>query len=124
MDYVVRGGTATADLLQNGYLRHKGVPNVFGFSVQYFPGKTLQELSAAGGFLNHQISYATPDELLQSVQLLGYTIQLINSPGKGYHHTVCVLYDTSNAMLQMLPRDAAEAMSAAFHRMPNPAIQL
>src|SRR5262249_8872919 len=46
VDYVVRGGTATADLLQKGYRQHRGAPQVYGLSVQYASGqnRTLKEL--------------------------------------------------------------------------------
>ena len=125
VDYVVRGGAATADLLQKGYDQHRGVPTVYGLSVQYALGqnKTLRELSVAGQLKNGQISYATPDELAACLQPLGYTLRLIKTPGLGKHHTLCVMYDANNSILQKLPRDAAEALSAVLHRMPNPALQ-
>lgn len=120
--YVVRGGTATADLLQKGYGQHRGAPSIYGLSVQYAVGKTLEALSRAGHVVNGQISYATADELAACLQPLGYTVQLIKTPGIGYHHTLCVVYDANGIMLQRLPRDAAAALSAAFHRVPNPAL--
>jgi len=125
VDYVVRGGTATADLLQKGYGQHRGVPTVYGLSVQYAPNqqKTLRDLALAGQLHNGQISYATPDELAACLQPLGYTLRLIKTIGVGFHHTLCVVYDANNTVLQTLPRDAAEALDAALHRMPNPALQ-
>lgn len=125
MDYVVRGGTAMADLLQRGYRQHRGMPQVYGLSVQYAPGTnlTLKDLATAGQIHNTQISYASPHELSVILQPLGYTLQLIQTPGIGHHHTLCVVYDASNTMMQRLPRDAAEAISAVLHRIPNPALQ-
>lgn len=125
MDYVVRGGTATADLLQRSYGPHRGVPGVYGLSVQYAPGqsKSLKELALAGQLRNGQISYATPDQLTQVLASLGYAVQLLNTPGIGSHHTLCVVYDSFGRMLQKLPRDAAEAIDRALHRIPNPALQ-
>lgn len=109
VDHVVRGGTATADLLQRGYGQHRGVAHGYGLAVQYAPGqgKTLRDLANAGQLRNTQISYATPEELLICVQPLGYAIQLIRTPGLGHHHTLCVVYDVNKVMLQKLPRDAA-----------------
>jgi hypothetical protein len=125
MDYVVRGGTATADLLQKGYGLHRGVPGVYGLSVQYAPGQnqTLKELAQAGQIRNGKISYATADELVQALTPQRYTMQLLKTQGIGYHHTLCIVYDASGRMLQKLPRDAAEALDQALHRMPNPALQ-
>jgi hypothetical protein len=125
MDFVVRGGIATADSLQKGYRQHQGMPHIYGLSVQYAPGRSmpLHDLAQAGHIQNGQISYATPDELERAVAPLGYKLGLIRSPGIGHHHTLCVVYDASNTMLQLLPRDAAEALSARFHRQPNPALQ-
>lgn len=125
MDYVVRGGTATADLLQRSYGPHRGVPGVYGLSVQYAPGrrKTLKELALAGQLQNGQISFATLDELARALVAIGYAMQLLSTPGIGYHHTLCVVYDASGRMLQKLPRDAAEAIDRALHRLPNPALQ-
>lgn len=121
--YVVRGGTATADLLQKGYGQHRGAPSIYGLSVQHAAGKTLNELSRAGHIVNGQISYATADELVACLQPHGYTLRLIKTPGIGYHHTLCVVYDASGAILRQLPRAAAVALSAAFHRVPNPVLQ-
>jgi hypothetical protein len=125
MDYAVRGGTATADLLQKSYGRHQGAPGVYGLSVQYAPGqsKTLKELALAGQLRNGRISYAAPDELAQALLSLGYAMQLLRTPGIGFHHTLCVVYDASGRMLRKLPRDAAEALDRALHRIPNPALQ-
>ncbi|MGZ3600417.1 MAG: hypothetical protein ACXWQ5_12065 [Ktedonobacterales bacterium] len=125
MDYVVRAGVATADFLQNGYTEHLRAPGIYGFSVQYAPGKnkTLRELAVAGGFRNGKISYASAEELLTCLQPLGYAMRLFPTPGHGYHHTLCVVYDANGIALQVLPRDAAEAISNALQRMPNPALQ-
>src|SRR6266571_8113353 len=57
--WVVRGGVATPSQLQAGTARHRGVPDplgLYGFSVQYQPGKTVHELAVAGRFRNAQIS--------------------------------------------------------------------
>lgn len=119
-NWVVRAGVVAPKLLMAGYRPHLGVPGLAGCSVQYAPGRSIEELSQAGQFKNAQISYATEDDLRAALQLLGYALRLVRSPGRGYHHTLAVLYDASGAMLQRLPLDAAEALSQAFQRRPNP----
>ena len=119
-NWVVRGGIATADSLQLGYSWHRAVPGLYGFSVQYAPGQTLDALALAGRFRHGQLSFADLAALGQAVQPLGYTIQLVQSPGHGFHHTFAVLYTANGTMLQSLPRMAAVALSNTFQRMPNP----
>jgi hypothetical protein len=86
---------------------------LFGFSVQYQPGKTIQELAAAGRFRNAQISVTTDEILVVAGLSAGYAVSIVKSPGAGYHHTVQVPFP--------LPLDLAVALSAVFTQMPNPA---
>lgn len=79
------------------------MPGLFGFSVQYRPGATVDELARAGQFANAKISYATDRALVAALAALGYRMALVASPSRGYHHTFCVLYDASGAMLKQLP---------------------
>ena len=114
--WVVRGGVATPRQLQAGTARHRGVPDppgFYGFSVQYHPGKTIQELAAAGRFRNAQISVTTDAALMAAGVSVGYIVHIVQSPGTGYHHTVQVPFP--------LPLDVAVALSAVFTPMPNPA---
>lgn len=119
-DFVVRGGMATPDGLQDGYEPHDQVPGLFGFSVQYDSQVSLDELCRAGQFPNSMVSYATTPMLQAALAGLGYRMQLVKSPGKGYHHTFAVLYDASGIMLRDLPETAALAISNTFTRMANP----
>ena len=115
-NWVVRGGVATPRQLQAGTARHRGVPDppgLYGFSVQYHPGMTIQELAAAGRFRNAQISVTTAEVLIAAGAVVGYTVGIIQSPGAGYHHTVQVPCP--------FPWDLAVALSAVFTQMPNPA---
>jgi hypothetical protein len=92
-NWVIRGGMATPSQLQAGTARHRGVPDppgLFGFSVQYQPGKTIQELATAGRFRHIQISVTTTEELIAAGLLAGYPMSIVQSPGAGYHHTVRV----------------------------------
>jgi hypothetical protein len=114
--WIVRGGVATPSQLQAGTARHRGIPDppgLFGFSVQYQPGKTVKELAAAGRLRNAQISVTTQEKLIAAGLAAGYPVSIVKSPGTGYHHTVRVPFP--------LPLDLAEALSAAFAQMPNPA---
>lgn len=120
MNWVVRAGVAGAQSLIAGYAQHRRVPGLFGFSVQYAPGKTVEELARAGQYPHAQISYATDDALLVTLQPLGYIMRLVQSPGMGYHHTFAVLYDATGTMVQVLPADAATALSGTFRQRPNP----
>ena len=119
-NWVVRAGIAEPKLLIAGYRLHLGVPGLYGCSVQYAPGRSIAELARAGQFKNTQISYATEDALAAALMPIGYAIRLVRSPGRGLHHTLAILYDASGTMLQQLPADAAQALSSAFRRRPNP----
>lgn len=120
MDWVVRGGLATAQSLMAGYKEHAARPGLFGFSVQYAPGKSIVELAFAGRIRNGQISYASDSDLLAALQTIGYSMRLVNSPGHGFHHTFAVLYDGRNTMLTTLPQDVADVLSHTFRQQPNP----
>jgi len=114
--WIVRGGVATPSQLQAGTTQHRGIPDppgLCGFSVQYQPGKTVKELAAAGRFRNAQISVTTEEELIAAGLAAGYPVKVVKSPGTGYHHTVQVPCP--------LPLDLAEALSATFIQMSNPA---
>lgn len=119
-DWVVRGGEAKAPDLISGYGPHPQVPGLYGFSVQYAPGKTIAELAQAGHFRNATISYETAATLAQVVQSVGYEMRLIPSPGGGHHHTFAVLYDVSKIIQTDLPSVVAQALAIAFRRIPNP----
>jgi hypothetical protein len=111
--WVVRGGIATPEQLQRGSSEHKAVPGLFGFSVQYQPGKTIVELATAGRFRNKQISVTTAEAIVAAGAAAGYGVSIVKSPGSGYHHTVQVP--------NPFPDDLATVLSAAFTQIPNPA---
>lgn len=120
MAWVVRGGEAKATDLVSGYGLHSSVPGLYGFSVQYQPGKSVDELANAGRFPNRQISYEDEAVLDQAIRPLGYHLQIVPSPGTGYHHTFVVVYNANNIMEQRLPDDVAGALEAALKQIPNP----
>lgn len=119
MSFVVRAGEAKAADLIQGYAPHRLVPGLYGFSVQYAPGKSVDELVQAGQFPNATVSYEDEAALANAIAPLGYRLRLVSSPGKGYHHTFCVLYDASNTLQTTLPVDVAQALASTFRRMPN-----
>ena len=121
MEWVVRGGLATPKQLIDGYGPHERVnASLYGFSVQYQPGKTIDDLAFAGQFRNGQMSYAGDDTLQSAIQSVGYTMQLVKSPGRGYHHTFAVIYNATGVMQQKLPLIVATALSQAFRQLKNP----
>ncbi len=112
-NWVVRGGLATPRQLQAGSDEHRGVPGLFGFSVQHRPGMTIEQLAAAGQFPHAQISVTTVEDLVAAAATAGYTAAVVPSPGKGWHCTVQVP--------DPLPDELALALSRAFVARPNPA---
>ncbi len=113
-NWVVRAGVVTPQSLQRGSASHLAVPGLYGFSVQHQPGKTINALAAAGQFPNAQISVTTVEMIEVAATLLGYfSVGVVPSPGRGYHHTV----EVPNP----LPDDLAQALSLVFVQMPNPA---
>lgn len=120
MEWVVRGGVATTDRLRKGYGAHIAVPGLFGFSVQYAPGQSWGDIAKARRFPHGQISIALDGDLQSALLQLGYTMQIVASPGRAYHHTFVVLYDASGTVLHALPQDAALALERTFRQVPNP----
>ncbi len=79
---------------------------MLGFSVQSHPGKTADELAAAGRFPHRKISVAT----MAQVRGLGY--EVVPTSGGGYHATVCVPRDWTE--------QAADVLAAQFEVRSNP----
>jgi hypothetical protein len=105
--WVVRAGVATPKQLQNGVAEHNKVAGLTGFSVQSAPGKTVEELAAAGDFKTYgQISVTTVRALMK----IG--VPVVPSPGKGYHNTAVTPLPLSETLAAMI--------SAAFQPRPNP----
>ena len=120
MAWVVRAGEAKAPDLMRGYREHAQVPGLFGFSVQYAPGKSVNQLALSGRFPHAMISYEDDAVLTHAVELVGYRMRLIKSPGHGYHHTFCVIEDLSGQAQSTLPSIVADALADVFQRRANP----
>jgi RHS repeat-associated protein len=106
--YVVRAGIATPMSLQTGSSGHYAVPGITGFSVQSYPGLSIQELAAAGAWPNLKISVTTVQ------QLSDIGVQVLPTPGDGFHATVVVPVP--------LPIDLAVQISSVFTVQPNPVV--
>ena len=94
-------------------MEHALVPDLYGGSVQSALGRTIFQLAEAGHFPNAQISVSTVEDLVAVGQAVGYSIRVVQSPGRGFHCTVEVP--------DPLPDVLAEALSRAFTPAPNPA---
>ena len=112
LSFVVRGGIANSSQLQRGVALHFEVPGLTGFSVQSEPDKTIDELAQAGQFPNKQISVSSVKSLKIAAMAVGYLIEVVKSPGRGYHKTVATPMPLSARL--------ADALSSAFESMPNP----
>lgn len=119
-DWVVRGGLAAPRSLKKGYKRHRLIPGLFGFSVQYDPAMTITQLAIAAQLPHPMISYAAAADLIRVGQAVGYGIELVNSPGDGCHHTLTVRDNVTGVILQTLPDALAIVLSGAFMQMTNP----
>jgi hypothetical protein len=111
-NWVVRGGTASADNLKKAAKLHPEV-GVYGISVQYHPGATIEELARAGQFPHPKISVTAAEVLIGAGQAAGYEIALVDTPGPGYHHDIQVP--------EPMPDDLAQALASVFTQQPNPA---
>ncbi len=116
VDWVVRAGVATPDLLKAAYAQDKQVPGVYGFSVQYAPGVDWPDLVAAGHFPHNSICYADRTVLETVLAPLGYSMLLVATPGRGYHHELELVLMQHGAILDHLPDDAAVALSTEFRK--------
>ena len=122
-DWVVRGGIADWETLQDAYVIDDRVdPPVYGFSVQYAPDMNWDQLVRAGQLRNGQVCYAERKKLEEAVHRLGYTMLLVVTPGQGYHHELSLVLAQGGRMLTELPEPAARALSEVFqeHRVKNP----
>ena len=78
MAVVVRGGYCGASSLRRGYRRHPGAAGVWGLSVQYAPGRSIEDLIRAGRLYSYPVvSYADEADLAAAVAPLGFRIRLI-----------------------------------------------
>lgn len=120
MAWVVRAGEAKARDLVTGYAEHRAVPGLYGFSVQYAPGASLDALALSGRFPHAMISYEDEAVLAAVLEAVGYRMRLVASPGVGHHHTFCVVEDLGGRPQTTLPPIVADALAATFRHMRNP----
>jgi hypothetical protein len=70
-EWNVRAGVTMPQTCIDGYTEHDEVSGLFGLSVQYAPGRSIEELAQAGQFPHGQISYATDVALEAALSSLG-----------------------------------------------------
>jgi hypothetical protein len=121
-DWVVRGGVAQWQDLIAAYRPDPNVQGIYGFSVQYASGVPWEDLARAASFPHSKVCYADRSNLEKVIAQLGYMLVLVATPGKGYHHELCLTLMQNGVMLQTLPVVAAKALSAVFqqHIEPRP----
>ena len=122
-DWVVRGGVADWQALQKAYVIDENVtPPVYGFSVQYAPGIAWEELTRTGNIQNGKVCYANRKDLEVAMKQLGYTLLLVATPGRGYHHELSLVLVKDGLILTTLPDQAAQALGQVFrqHVAKNP----
>jgi peptide/nickel transport system substrate-binding protein len=112
---VVLAGAVTPQRLQKRVSSYRNMPHVIGFSVQSTPQKTLQELAAAGGFVDPLLSVTTVEELQKAGQSAGLDVKVIAAPGRRFHSIVITPRPLSTT--------AAQALSNVFRQMPNPLVR-
>jgi hypothetical protein len=115
---------SSPDSLVKAYAPVASMPGHYGFSVQYQPGRTVDELAQAGLFPHKQVTYAPDIALMNAALPLGYKVALLPTPleGPGYHHDLEVRDANTDAVLSTLPLDLAVVMSSVFAtgRRTNP----
>ena len=118
----MRGGESAVDSLIYAYGSVTSMPGHYGFSVQYQPGKTVDELAAVGQFPHGKISYATNVQLKSVAITLGYDIHFLPTynDGPGFHHDLEVVSLPSLKGVELLPGNLAEGFSLTFAIKPNP----
>lgn len=109
--FVVLGGIVTPQRLQRKVTGYRNVPNVKGFSVQSAPQKSIDELAATGQGAYRTMSVTTVGELQNAARSVGATIQVVPTPGLGFHSIVVTPYP--------LPNTVANALSNVFRQMPH-----
>src|SRR5690606_37652114 len=106
------GGVATPEQIVAGSKEHFGVPGLKGFSVQAGEGASVADLAIAGEFPHGKLSVSTEAQLRDAARSVGHDLQIVQSPGRGQHHTATVPLP--------VPQDLADALSKAFTTMKNP----
>jgi hypothetical protein len=119
--WVVRAGVANWQDLKRAYGYDRRA-KVYGFSVQYAPGVSWQDLARAGNFPHPMICYADRTDLEIAIAALGYVLSLVSAAGRGYHHELTLSLLKDGTIVTDLPDDAAKALSAVFqqHKIPKP----
>lgn len=124
LETILRAGVPLEATLTNAYGPERGYGDVYGISVLFHPGWDINQLAHAGYFRHGQISYATVGAIQSALTTAGsgYDLLLTHTPTVALpdHHTLGVALARSTTPLQILPADAANALSGVFSTIPNP----
>lgn len=124
-EIIIRAGdlrSANAfQVLMNGYTQYRNVPGVYGLSVVFHQGYTLDQLAMAAHFPNGSISYSVIASIRSELAALkmGYDMVMWKTPSNMYvdHHTLGI---TRNGQIETtLERAVADALIKAFLVVPN-----
>ncbi len=120
--FAARGGQPTEANLVRGYGAFTPRPGVYGLSVVFHPGYTLDQLLRVAQFPHSRVGYATIAEVEMALTQAGYELVLTKTPTRKYvdHHTLGVAQ--GGVALRSLPADAARALTGVLHEIPNPYI--
>lgn len=125
-ELIIRGGDLThsnaPQFLMNGYTQYHNSPGVYGLSVVFHQGYTLDQLAKAATFPNGSISYSVIARIRAELAALGmgYDMVLWKTHSNTYadHHTLGI---TRNGQIEtQLERIVANALINAFSVVPNP----
>jgi nitrate reductase NapAB chaperone NapD len=125
-EVIIRGGNLSqsnaAQILMSGYTQYRNVPGVYGLSVVFHQGYTLDQLVKAASFPNGSISYSMIARIRAELAALGmgYDMVLWKTHSNTYvdHHTLGI---TRNGLMEtQLEYIVANALIKAFIVGPNP----
>lgn len=121
LDFVVRGGTPDAGRFTQRYTPVRGYPGVYGLSVTFHPGFTLDQLAWVAQQPHTQLHYATVAELRVALAPLGYDLVLVRTPSRANpDHCSLSVAPSGGGAVPTLPLDVAQALTGAFHVTLNP----
>lgn len=120
LELVLRAGVPLEATLVIAYGPDPDYAGVYGLSVVFHPGYTVDQLAQVGHFRHGQISYGMVRQLRDALTHAGYTMLLIHTPTAALpdHHTLAIAQ--GGTLVQTLPSDAAQALGAAFTTIKNP----
>ena len=112
---VVRGGVSARESLQDGVSKLTVLPGEYGISSSYDPRLSVDQIAQVARYPNKQITWTTAPQL----NALGYRVvptPIFTGPNPNPLHADILLPNGQT----ILTDEQADALSAIFHRRPNP----